>query len=145
MDEENFLPAAFVVSRNYVNNNDYPGTYAQNPQNDPCKNYHETNRGGYDDYWRTPNLSELMVMTTQAETLNMNHTTLCSTSFSNDVRLGFVFQFMYSFDNDRTMITAGGSPTEIPNGRIRCVRDASPKEIEEAERNMPPLEESTGN
>lgn len=145
MDEENFLPAAFVVSRNYVNNNDYPGTHAQNPQNDPCKNYHETNRGGYDDYWRTPNLSELMVMTTQAETLNMNHTTLCSTSFSNDVRLGFVFQFRNSFDNPSTMITAGDNSSTIPNGRIRCVRDASPAEIEEAERNMPPLEESTGN
>ena len=148
MEDENQLPAAFVVSKDYIQsgryNATYEGTQAQNPNNDPCRNYHENGGGGYDDYWRTPNLSELMVMTTQAEALKLTATTLCSTSFSNArLRKGFIYQY-YGFGNSQTMITAG-SATYIAGGSIRCVRDASPTEIEEAERNMLSLEESTGN
>ena len=79
-------------------------------------------------------------MSTEAETLGLNRNTLCCTQFSNqDVRIGFIYQV-----GSNNMITAGHQGV-TPTAYIRCVRDASPSEIEEANRNMPDLEESVGN
>lgn len=151
----NHLPSAFVVAQYYMGEwerqgsgwwaeevwvpKSYSGNDVYNPWTDPCRNYDRENNGD-NTYWRTPNLSELMVMTTEAAAIGMSRNTLCSTRFSNqNVRIGFYYQV-----GSNNMITAGGH-NQIPNGYIRCVRDASPEEIEEANRNMPSLEESVGN
>lgn len=156
-EAENHLPAAFVVARDYLTSwhesqgwwdeSKWQGSYTQysgdkvyNPRTDPCLNYYTEEGDGDNSYWRTPNLSELMVMSTEAQTLGLNKNTLCSTQFSNQkVRIGFIYQV-----GSNNMITAGNTGV-TPTAYIRCVRDASPEEIEEANRNMPSLEESIGN
>lgn len=156
-DAENHLPAAFVVARDYLRRwhegsgwwdqsgwtgdyTQYSGNVVYSSRTDPCRNYYTEEGDGDNTYWRTPNLSELMVMSTEAETLGLNRNTLCCTQFSNqDVRIGFIYQV-----GSNNMITAGDQGV-TPTAYIRCVRDASPSEIEEANRNMPDLEESVGN
>lgn len=156
----NHLPSAFVVARDYLrtwhegswswgqwndgywsgNARQYSANIVYDPDTDPCRNYYTEEGDGDNTYWRTPNLSELMVMTTEAATLSLTRNTLCSTRFSNQrVRIGFIYQV-----GSNNMITAGNQGV-TPSGYIRCVRDASPAEIEEANRNMPDLEESVGN
>lgn len=130
LDDENNLPEAFVVSKNYVD-----GTHSINnpcdPSTDPCRNYSEDNSNGRKGMWRTPNLSELMVMAMEADDLdllpynsgNASSLTLCSTKFSNQsVRQHFYF-------NGRFITTS----TEATAGRVRCVRDATSAEIAEVQ------------
>lgn len=129
------LPQAFVVSKKYIQ--DRWGNMTFNARygfgitqrgdtwqwgDDPCDDYYESweDRGK----WRTPNLNELMVMTTVAGKLGLSSRdgTLCRTQFSNTaVRSGFRY--------NGSFITATGA-REYNNRMVRCVRDAT-----EAERN----------
>lgn len=131
-DDANNLPNAFVVAKRYIREQDRWGNWqiktfnsinkGYSLYNDPCNDYSE-----YDGAvgWRTPNLSELMIMA-QAEAthdnldlLDNSNNTATSTSFSNeDVRPGFYY--------NGNFITAN----EVTSGYVRCVRDAT-----QAERN----------
>ena len=121
----NMLPAAFVVSSDYIISRrgtpmQYTVAEAYSSDNNPCADYYETqaDRGK----WRVPNLSELTVMSTVAEKLGMDKVTLSSTQFSNpNVRCAFNF--------NSTIITAWDKNSENTKGYIRCVRDATQAEI----------------
>lgn len=121
----NMLPAAFVVSSDYIISRrgtpmQYTVAEAYSSDNNPCADYYETqvDRGK----WRVPNLSELTVMSTVAEELGMDKVTLSSTQFSNpNVRCAFNF--------NGTIITAWDKNSENTKGYIRCVRDATQAEI----------------
>lgn len=140
-DEANHLPKAFVVAKNYIRNKENTEdslfsdlAIVQSPDTDPCRNYFE--KGKEDKgYWRTPNLSELMIIA-QAQTVNKeevkmlkedpnNYTnTFCATRFSNmNVRKGFTFGGYH---------IRAFKPTDKVRGYIRCVRDATDKDLEEA-------------
>lgn len=136
-DAANRLPNAFVLAKKYI-----PASYGRGDQlynslsvvhdrsKDPCRNYSETDADK--GYWRTPNLSELMILT-QAENTHRNNwgselnllksegNTYCSTKFSNSsVRGGFIYQ------PSNRIVTA--PDTESSTGYIRCVRDATQEE-----------------
>ncbi|HBB07179.1 MAG TPA: hypothetical protein DCZ73_05410 [Bacteroides sp.] len=140
MSTTNRLPGAFVVAERYVG--EWRGSswvnesftvregWSTSERNNPCADYYETNadRG----LWRVPNLSELTVMSTVADEIellkNQNNTeraTLCSTRFSNaNVRIGFRY--------NGSMISAWSPGAEDKStGYVRCVRDATAAEIAE--------------
>ena len=139
-DEANRLPNAFVLAKEYIQNRGEDRSYSSlsvvhDPSRDPCRTYSETSadRG----YWRTPNLSELMILTQAENThrnnwgselnlLKSNGNTYCSTKFSNSsVRGGFIYQ------SSNRIVTA--PDTEISTGYIRCVRDATQAERDAAQ------------
>lgn len=124
------LPEAFVVSRDYMS-----GTYQVknviNDTSDPCATYSEEDDESDRGLWRVPNLNELMVMVTQAETLDLSdnpdgsvdvqYVTLSRTKFSNQsIRKIFYY-------NGRLITTALRA-----DGKIRCVRDATQEERDAA-------------
>ena len=140
MSTTNRLPGAFVVAERYVGewrrgswvNESFTVRegWSTSERNNPCADYYETNadRG----LWRVPNLSELTVMSTVADEIellkNQNNTeraTLCSTRFSNaNVRIGFRY--------NGSMISAWSPGAEDKStGYVRCVRDATAAEIAE--------------
>lgn len=122
---ENRLPVAFVVSKNYVRGTStVTEGWSSSTRDNPCTNYYETSadRGK----WRVPNLSELTVMSTVADDINLSNQdgTLCSTQFSeSDLRIGFRY--------NGKMISAWGTGDRNKAGYVRCVRDATPEEIAE--------------
>ena len=142
MNTTNRLPGAFVVAKQYVGEENRRGEWVNesftvregwsaSTRNNPCANYSEDNDPeGY--VWHVPNLSELTVMSTVADEIDLLKTqngneraTLCSTKFSNDeVRIGFRY--------NGSMISAW-SPgvADRSTGYVRCVRDATPEEIAE--------------
>lgn len=139
-DNANNLPNAFVVAKEYLlaeQGNGYwyddlSNVLGENNQyTDPCRRYTEED-GAVG--WRTPNLSELMIMAQAQAThsgINLLKTstnstimTFCSTKFSNQrVRIGFVY--------NGELITAP-SPGSTNRGYIRCVRDATQTERDAA-------------
>lgn len=134
-DDENMLPQAFVVSENYIRNNSYPYNdeifnysriWGTSTQRDPCINYSENS----DDkgLWRTPNLNELMVMSTAASTIGLeSKNTFSRTQFSNQsVRYGFYYNY-------NGFITTNNNEIVNSGGYVRCVRDATASEIAESE------------
>ena len=108
-----------------------------NGELDPCANYYDQNAPAYRGRWRVPNLREMLIMSTQIETLNL--TGWCyyatSTRFSGAKidetpsigdRYGFVFNAMSGFITaEPSGNTAGGSDIFY----VRCVRDAAPNEV----------------
>lgn len=135
--DEMKLPNAFVVADKdiQVSNARYAfGLYQRGDDwdegDDPCSNYSEdrSDRG----YWRTPNLNELMVMSTVNDYINMSTNSFSRTHFSNnDIRPGFYF-------NTSGMITTNGSGNDHTGpingmGYVRCVRDATQAERDAAQ------------
>lgn len=138
-EDENNLPEAFVVAKEYIGEwkyDDYRQDWIRvgdryfdkldivyDNTTDPCNEYDEDD-GAVG--WRTPNLSELMIMA-QAETthegLNLLRDagdTYSSTQFSNSsVRKGFVFS---------PNLVMAPKPDDSRPGYIRCVRDATTEE-----------------
>lgn len=136
-DDEMMLPGAFVVAAAdtpvlnaqiafgiYTNDN-YDHGY------DPCSTYSEANDGSDRGYWRTPNLNELMVMSTVNDQIQMKTNSFSRTQFSNTrVRPGFYF-------NTSGMITVNGSGNDHTgnisgSGYVRCVRDATADDLSAA-------------
>lgn len=150
--DANRLPNAFVLAKRYIpeENSDDDQLYTSlsvvhDRNTDPCNDYYETeaDRG----LWRTPNLSELMILT-QAESthreywgseLNLLKTngysnTYCSTEFSNrDVRAGFIFQSSRPDQYTIRNIVTAPDKDDSSSGYIRCVRDATQAEREAAQ------------
>lgn len=129
-DDVNNLPQGFVVSRDYISRTT---TYSMDdvcdPDKDPCADYSERHDESDKGYWRTPNLNELMVMSTQADALNLakyngndpSRLTVCSTWFSNsNVRKHFYF--------NGNFVTTSNAGTR---GIVRCVRDATQAELDQ--------------
>ena len=148
-DDENNLPEAFVVAENYIGEWEYNrwesewerkgdqqftdlGVVYDNTT-DPCNEYDE---GDDAVGWRTPNLSELMIMAqAQATHSNMGllrpgeKTTYCSTQFTkSSVRRGFVYYNNLVTARDPANKQSGS----YFNGYIRCVRDATTEERNQA-------------
>ena len=141
-DEANNLPEAFVVAKRYVGEErgnfwkviqfeDLGVVYDLNT--DPCNRYSE---GDDAVGWRTPNLSELMVMAQAQATndgidiLRSDGNTYCSTQFSNSgVRRGFVYNG--NLVTARHPVDSSGAEDSGESyfyGYIRCVRDATIEE-----------------
>lgn len=129
-DDINNLPQGFVVSEDYISRSE---TYSMDdvcdPDKDPCATYSERHDESDKGYWRTPNLNELMVMSTQADALNLagydygaeTSLTVCSTKFSNSrVRKHFYF--------NGNFVTTSNAGTR---GIVRCVRDATQAELDQ--------------
>lgn len=136
-DDENMLPQAFVVSENYIRSSRYPyddETFAYtriwgtSTQRDPCINYSENRDDSDEGLWRTPNLNELMVMSTAASTIGLeSKNTFSRTQFSNQsVRYGFYYNY-------NGFITTNNNEIVNNGGYVRCVRDATASEIAESE------------
>lgn len=128
-DDANMLPQAFVVSEDYM-----PGLYRYTQiwnssiYNDPCRTYSEERNGTDRGSWRTPNLSELMVMATVAGTIGLRTdiNTYSRTQFSNQgLRHGFYY-------NTSGIITTSNGEIGSNGGYVRCVRDATSDEIAES-------------
>ena len=139
--DANKLPLGFVVATEDVTTSNgwyetllnvysyrtaiWNGTY------DPCANYSEGTGAGAQGRWRVPNLREMMVMSSQAETLGFfdsntsDYYYIISTDFSGKVS-GFAYTAKVGGEN-RGFIT-----TELSNfpTYVRCVRDMT-----EADRN----------
>lgn len=136
-DDEMMLPGAFVVAATdtYVSNAQIAfGIYTNGNYDygdDPCSTYSEANDRSDRGYWRTPNLNELMVMSTVNDQIQMATNSFSRTRFSNSrVRPGFYF-------NTSGMITVNGSGDDHTGninggGYVRCVRDATVDDLNEA-------------
>lgn len=147
-DDTNNLPEAFVVAEHYVREqrqqeqwpfeivwtdirfNDLEVVY--NLDTDPCNGYDEED-GAVG--WRTPNLSELMIMAQAQAThagLNLLKTdadTYSSTQFSNlKVRRGFVYSGSLVMAPDPSPNPDDSEDMNYRPGYIRCVRDATIEE-----------------
>ena len=120
MGEQNRLYKAFVVAANYLRD-DYSASRAASYYNNPCNTYSED--GAPAGTWRTPNLNELTVMSTVATKLGLRANTMSSTTFSNSNVRGL---FYYN----GSMISAWNP--NYGSGPIRCVRDATDLEIQNA-------------
>ena len=120
MGEQNRLYKAFVVAANYLRD-DYSASRAASYYNNPCNTYSED--GAPAGTWRTPNLNELTVMSTVATKLELRANTMSSTTFSNNNVRGL---FYYN----GSMISAWNP--NYGSGPIRCVRDATDLEIQNA-------------
>lgn len=122
MGEQNRLYKAFVVADHYVNNyqNFTAAQAASGGDDNPCASYSEA--GAPAGTWRTPNLNELTVMSTVADVLGLTAYTLSSTTFSNSRVRGLFFY------NGAMISSEGGN-----SGPIRCVRDATDLETQNAD------------
>lgn len=127
MSEQNRLYKAFVVADRYIQssnnvNETFTAKEAASEGNDnPCASYSEN--GAPVGTWRTPNLNELTVMSTVAEEIGLVANTMSSTTFSNSNVRGL-------FNYNGSMITAWNP--DYGSGPIRCVRDATDLEIQNA-------------
>ena len=138
--DANKLPLGFVVATEDVTTSNgwyetllnvysyrtaiWNGTY------DPCANYSEGTGAGAQGRWRVPNLREMMVMSSQAETLGFfdsntsDYYYIISTDFSGKVS-GFAYTAKVGGEN-RGFIT-----TELSNfpTYVRCVRDMTEADL----------------
>ena len=89
---------------------------------DPCSSYYEERNGSDSGYWRTPNLNELMVMSTVSGVLTSRVNTFSRTQFTQPKRE----VFYYNYNGFITTNRDEGRKA----GYVRCVRDAT-----QAERN----------
>ena len=93
-------------------------------EDDPCSSYYENSRSEI-GYWRTPNLNELMIMSTVDGLLRENANTYSRTQFTLPRREVFYYN------------TSGIITTNTGEGRsagyIRCVRDATEAERKSAQ------------
>lgn len=129
--DDNHLPHAFVVSKNYTSREYYMewgwgvGTY--DGTDDPCNTYSEKSDESDRGLWRTPNLNELMVMAAGLKDKDaMKEAALCRTKFSNqDVRSGFYYNGNLITAN--TVKNTDGNYYRN-NAKSRCVRDATENE-----------------
>ena len=87
---------------------------------DPCSSYSE--KSGELGVWRTPNLNELMVMSTVDGLLRSSANTYSRTQFSHPKREIFYYNY-------NGFITTSANEDNSP-GYIRCVRDATQAERE---------------
>lgn len=126
--EQNRLYKAFIVAKDYIKNRRGNVTYssatgASSGKSNPCYNYSEARDKSDIGKWRTPNLNELTVMSTVANELDLEASTLSSTKFTNqNVRFGFYYN---------GSIISAWDPGQ-GSGPIRCVRDATDEEIRSA-------------
>ncbi|WP_106483659.1 DUF4906 domain-containing protein [Bacteroides sp. Marseille-P3684] len=128
--DQMMLPGAFVVASKDIEVSNYQiafGIYTNGVWSygdDPCSSYYEKSDRSDRGYWRTPSLNELMVMSTANDQINMKTNSYSRTQFSNtNVRKGFYF-------NTSKIITA--SDNELGRGYVRCVRDATEADLQEA-------------
>lgn len=127
MSEQNRLYKAFVVADHYILSGNENETFtaakaASGGDENPCASYSED--GAPAGSWRTPNLNELTVMSTAAGEIGLVANTMSSTTFSNPNVRGL-------FNYNGSMITAWNP--NYGGGPIRCVRDATDEEIENAQ------------
>ena len=127
MSEQNRLYKAFVVADHYILSRNENKTFtaakaASGGDDNPCASYSED--GAPAGSWRTPNLNELTVMSTAAGEIGLVANTMSSTTFSNPNVRGL-------FNYNGSMITAWNP--NYGSGPIRCVRDATDEEIENAQ------------
>lgn len=129
------LPRGFVVASNPIAVSDVDiafGIYTGGRWSygdDPCLTYTEKSDGSDLGYWRTPNLNELMVMSTVNDEIGLNtkgstntYNVFSRTQFSNtNVRPGFYFNYS-------NMITTNANELS-KSGYVRCVRDATTEEL----------------
>lgn len=150
-EEEMMLPGAFVVASQDLfieeGSNSYRlalGTYTSRASynrgwgdnffeweydgrnDDPCSSYYEERFGSDRGYWRTPNLNELMVMSTVSDQipLRSGENTFSRTQFSNQN-----LRWTFYYNSSGFITTSNGDVTKA--GYIRCVRDATAAEIAE--------------
>lgn len=152
-DQEMMLPGAFVVAAQNIRVSDAKiafGTYGGDYRwgYDPCSTYSEENDESDEGVWRTPNLNELMVMSTVNDVLDLNVVrngrdetkvnVFSRTRFSNDaVRPGFYLNYsdMITVNGENEWATDGNQyPTgDIGgSGYVRCVRDATAEDLQAA-------------
>lgn len=120
-----YIPLGTYSSRDSYNagwgDNNFEWSYSGSGD-DPCSSYYEERNGSDRGYWRTPNLNELMVMSTVNGLLRSNVNTYSRTQFTLSGREAFYYN------------TSGIITTSVGEGRnagyVRCVRDAT-----QAERN----------
>lgn len=130
----------YVPSHNpYISLGTYDGRYSYEKENvwdtyfewsysgledDPCSSYYENGNKNEIEYWRTPNLNELMIMSTVDGLLHENANTYSRTQFTLPGREVFYYN------------TSGIITTNLGEGRsagyIRCVRDATQAERDAA-------------
>ena len=131
----------YVPSHNpYISLGTYDGRYSYEKENvwdtyfewsysgledDPCSSYYENGNKNEIEYWRTPNLNELMIMSTVDGLLHENANTYSRTQFTLPGREVFYYN------------TSGIITTNLGEGRsagyIRCVRDATEAERKSAQ------------
>lgn len=131
------LPRGFVVSSNPIAVSDVDiafGIYTRGSWSygdDPCLTYTEKSDGSDLGYWRTPNLNELMVMSTVNDEIKLNtkgrdnsYNVFSRTQFSNtNVRPGFYFNYS-------NMITTNANELS-KSGYVRCVRDVTTEDLQQ--------------
>ena len=138
--DANKLPLGFVVAKEDVTTKNYWGSNLVNVYNDryniwngtydPCASYSEGTGTGSQGRWRVPNLREMMVMSSQAETLGFfdsntpNYYYIISTDFSGKDN-GFAYTAKVDGEN-RGFITTGLSPFST---YVRCVRDMTDADL----------------
>ena len=133
-EDANMLPQAFVVAEDYIKDRRgdavfaYSRIWGTSTNMDPCRTYSENWDESDEGLWRTPNLSELMVMATAANIIGLeNKNTYSRTQFSNqNLRHGFYY-------NTSGFITTSNGEIGSNGGYVRCVRDATSEEIAESE------------
>lgn len=94
-------------------------------EKDPCSSYYEGWNAGDKGYWRTPNLNELMVMSTVDGLLSSGVNTFSRTAFTHPNREVFYYNY-------NGFITTNLDEAR-KSGYIRCVRDATQAERDAAQ------------
>ena len=147
-DEANRFYKGFVIARNNLSHNGTSRFNLSEVQNrdgdryDPCSQYYSEEGTPSGSYWRVPNLTELTIMASINDVLQLTEPTGTSTQFSNmHVRRGFWFNQNQITCNVATVKKVNGNKLDAEVDAnwqespiyIRCVRDASDSELDSSQ------------
>ena len=146
-DEANRFYKGFVIARRDLNHNGstFELSDVQNrdgDRSDPCSKYYSEEGQPSGSYWRVPNLTELTIMASINDDLQLTQPTGTSTQFSNmHVRRGFWFYQDQITCNVATVREVNGNKLDAEVDAnwqesqiyIRCVRDASDSELDSSQ------------